>query len=234
MERARGAMPEVSAAMRFELRRKVLHVMVAVFAVPALLLLPFWLVFWFAVAGIVVTTLVWAVDRNLVKPDARFHRLHAPFQTILRATRRPGEDFPWSPVLYTTALILIGLAHLVLGLSWALGFAAFAILGLGDAASALVGVAYGRTKLPWNRRKSLEGTLAGVVAGFFAGAMMASIPYTFSGLAIPPLLPVVVLAGAIAGSLAETLPRVEDNFVVPLAAAATMFGLALAIGLPVP
>jgi dolichol kinase len=226
------ALQEVSPAMRFELRRKVLHVLVAVVAVPALLLLPFGLVLGLALAGILVIALVWAIDRRYVKPDARLPQLHAPFQAVLRATRRPGEDFPWSPVLYTTALIVIGLAHVLLGLPWALAFAAFAILGLGDAASALVGVAYGRTKLAWNRRKSWEGTAAGFVAGFLAGLLMASIPYIFDVAPVPPALLGVVAAGAAAGALAETIPRVEDNLVVPLAAAAAMFALASAIGLP--
>jgi dolichol kinase len=234
MERASGAMPPVSPAMRFELRRKLLHVVVAVVAVPLILLVPLEAVMVLAISGILVITLVWAVDRRYIKPDARWPRLHEPLQKILRATRRPGEDFPWSPVLYTVALILIGLAHLWLGLSWAIAFAAFAILGLGDAASALVGVAYGRTKLAWNRKKSWEGTFAGFVAGALAGLVMASVPFAFKALPIPPAFFGVVLVGAAAGALAETIPRVEDNLVVPLAAAGTMFGLAAALSLPLP
>jgi dolichol kinase len=234
MERARGAVPEVSPAMRFELRRKVLHVLVAIVAVPALLLLPFGLVFGLALAGILVITLVWAIDRRYLKPDARLPRLHEPLQKILRATRREGEDFPFSPVLYTFALVVIGVAHVAIGLPWTLAFAAFAILGLGDAASALVGVAYGRTKLAWNRKKSWEGTAAGLVAGFLAGLVMASIPYVFAGVPVPPALLGVVLAGAAAGALAETIPRVEDNLVVPLAAAAAMYLLAAQVALPLP
>jgi dolichol kinase len=50
------------------------------------------------------------------------------------------------------ALAIIATAHQFAGLSWAVAFAAYAILGVGDAASALVGVAYGRHKLPWNAR----------------------------------------------------------------------------------
>lgn len=234
MERASGAMPPVSPAMRFELKRKVLHVVVAVVAVPAILLLPFDLVMGLALAGILVVTLVWAVDRRYIKPNARLPRLHEPLQKILRATRRPNEDFPWSPVLYTAALVLIGLAHVELGLSWAVASAAFAILGLGDAASALVGVAYGRRRLPWNRKKSWEGTTAGFVAGALAGIVMASIPFAFQGLPIPPAFFGVVVVGAAAGALAETVPRVEDNLVVPLVSAAVMFGLAGVLAVPLP
>jgi dolichol kinase len=97
-----------------------------------------------------------------------------------------------------------------------------------------VGVAYGRIKLPWNRKKSLEGTLAGAIAGFLAGVVMASIPYAYTGHLVPPALYAVVMAGALAGALAETAPKVEDNFVVPLASAAVMYVMAGALQLPLP
>jgi len=234
MDRAAGALPPVSPAMRFELKRKVLHVVVAVIAIPLLLLLPVGVVLSLGVAGIVVITLVWAIEQRLVEGHPRLAPLHKPLENVLRATRRPTENYPWSPVLYTAALLLIALAHVKLGLSWAIAFAAFAILGLGDAASALVGVAYGRRKLPWNRRKSLEGTMAGFVAGAMAGLVMAGIPFAFAGVVMPPPFFGIVLAGAAAGALAETIPRVEDNLVVPLASALVMFALASALALPLP
>ena len=73
-----------------------------------------------------------------------------------------------------------------------------------------------------------------MAAGFFAGGLMGMVPYLFTGMVIPPLLLPVVLLGACAGALAETIPRVEDNFVVPLAAAAAMWGAAVALGVPLP
>lgn len=236
-EEARAAIPEVPPRVRFEMRRKALHVVTAIVAVPMLLVLPFPLALGLAFAGIVVITATWVIERRrlhhiMLEPYRDF--VHDPLAHVLQATRRPGEDYPWSPVLYTTALVIIALAHQALGLSWVIAFAAYAILGLGDAASALVGVAYGRRKLPWNRKKSLEGTLAGLAAGFLAGVVFASIPYAFAGLAVPPLFFAMVLLGAGAGALAETVPRVEDNFVVPLASAAAMFAFALATGVPLP
>lgn len=233
IERAAAPDFQLPEKVRFEMRRKVLHVLTAVLAVPALLLLPFWISLALAVTGIVVITLTWGIERKRIPPELK-GPLHDELAEVLHKTRRPHEDYPWSPVLYTLSLIIIGVAHEFLGLSWAIAFAAYAILGIGDAASALVGVAYGRTKLAWNRKKSAEGTLAGLVAGLLAGVVMASIPYAFAGLAVPLLILPVVVIGATAGALAETIPHVEDNFVVPLAAAAAMWGAATALGVPLP
>lgn len=234
VERATAAeLPELSAPVRFEVRRKVLHVVVAVVAVPLLLVVPFWVLALLSALGVAVIAATWAIERRRL-PRTLAGPLHEELAHVLASTRRPGEDFPWSPVLYTTSLVLIGLAHERLGLSWALAFAAYAILGIGDAASALVGVAYGRRRLPWNAKKSVEGTAAGLAAGFLAGAALGAVPYAVAGLAVPLAFFPVALAGATVGALAETLPCVEDNFVVPLASAAAMLALSTAIGLPVP
>lgn len=238
MARAHGHPVVVPDRVRFEMRRKLLHVLTAVVAVPMLLVLPFLWVLALAVVGLGVIVSTWLVERHralkaLMLPQYE-ELVHKPLADVLQKTRREGEDFPWSPVLYTVSLILIGLAHETLGMSWTIAFAAYAILGIGDAASALVGVAYGRRRLPWNRRKSVEGTAAGLVAGFLAGVVMAVIPFAFQGHLMPPLFLGVVLAGAAAGALAETLPRVEDNFVVPITSAAVMFGLSTALGLALP
>jgi len=221
------------ARVRFEARRKVLHVVTAIVAVPVVLVVPYWLALVLAVAGLLVVYLTWAIERRRLPPELK-GPLHEPLAHVLNTTRRPGEDFPWSPVLYTIALVLVTTAHQFLGLSWAIAFAAYAILGIGDAASALVGVAYGKRKLPWSARKSWEGTAAGATAGFLAGAVLGAVPFVLAGALIPPLFIVVVLAGAIVGALAETLPHVEDNVVVPLASAATMWLVALALGVTLP
>jgi dolichol kinase len=215
--------------VRFELRRKVLHVVTAVAAVPVLLVVPFPLALALGAVGILAVTLTWGIERRRLPPSLK-GPLHDEFAEVLAKTRRPHEDYPWSPVLYTASLMIVATAYHLGRLPLSVVFAAYAILGLGDAASALVGVAYGRRKLPWNRKKSLEGTTAGAAAGLMAGALFGAVPFIVKGLAVPPLYIVVVGAGALAGALAETLPRVEDNFVVPLVASGVMAGAAAAMG----
>ncbi|MFA5860256.1 MAG: hypothetical protein WDA16_01035 [Candidatus Thermoplasmatota archaeon] len=235
IDRARAAAPPPPEMerVRFEARRKVAHVVTAVLAVPLLLFVPYAWALVLAAAGIGVTSMTWAIERRRLPPELK-GPLHEPLAEVLRTTRRPGEDYPWSPVMYTLALVLIATAHQFLGLSWAIAFAAYAILGIGDTASALVGVAYGRNRLPWNRKKCFEGTIAGLVAGFLAGVVLGTAPYVLAGVLIPTLFLPIVLAGATAGALAETVPHVEDNFIVPLAAASVMLALAAWTGLPLP
>jgi len=225
--RERLASPRVA----FEARRKAIHVFGAIVAVPVFLLLPFEAALLFALAIMALIVVVHVAERRRIASGLPAF-LHKPVATALEVTRRPHESFPWPPILFLVALIVIGTANTWAGFSKAYAFAAFGILGVGDAASALIGVAYGRRMLPWNSRKSFEGTLAGFVASYVAAALLASIAYTVRLEVMPPAMHGVVALGALAGALIETLPRVEDNLFVPLGAYAAMIGAAFALGSP--
>lgn len=89
--------------------------------------------------------------------------------------------------------------------------AAILQLALGDAASALVGKAFGRTKL-FGGAKSLEGSLAGFSVGF-AAALACGVR------------PGAALVAALAGALAELLPTTvwsNDNLWIPVASATAL------------
>ena len=92
---------------------------------------------------------------------------------------------------------------------------ALVVLGVGDPAAALVGRRWGRVRLVHGR--SLEGTLAFFFAGFAAsmGALTAWHPQLPADVALG-----MAGGGAVAGAVAELLARrIDDNLVVPLAAA---------------
>ncbi len=98
-----------------------------------------------------------------------------------------------------------------LGILFALGMlrsdpvAAIAVIlmfGLGDGFATYIGTIYGKHRLPWNKNKTVEGTL-----GFMAGAMFAIL--------IMPV-PATVL-GAVLGAIIESLPlRLNDNITLPV------------------
>ncbi len=108
-----------------------------------------------------------------------------------------------------TGATTLALGFLIAGLLFAPRFAGAGILfaGVGDAASALVGRAWGRTRFPGG--KSLEGSLAFLLAAFAAGWVAPGIPVLTAALA------------ALVTTLVEALPSaIDDNLTLPLAGAA--------------
>ncbi len=222
--------------VRFELRRKSMHVLTAVLAVPVLLFAPIWVMLTIAAIVVVLITVAYSIERRrllVVNPieEALHEAVTEPIQTILQKTRRPGESYPWSPVLYTFSIVVIALGTQYLGIPFAFAFAAYAVLGLGDTASALYGIAYGRSPLPWNRKKTWEGTAAGIIVGFIAAVLFASADFAFRGQVLPLLIFPVLALGAIAGMLAETAPNTQDNLMIPLSAWFVMVAVAIPLGL---
>jgi dolichol kinase len=91
--------------------------------------------------------------------------------------------------------------------------AAISFLALGDTAAAIVGLSFGRIKI---FRKSLEGTLAGLVVCIGVAWVVSRLP----GLDFPIGIGIL---GAVSASLVEALPiEVNDNVVIPLLSGAVM------------
>lgn len=223
-------MSGVSPRIKFEVRRKSVHVLGAIIAVFAFLVLPFAVAFGIAALIIVVITVTHFVQRHRIKVAPPLNYVTDPIGEALEKTRRPHENFPWAPVLFTAALMIIGSVVFFLDLPKAFAFAAFGILGVGDAASALIGIAYGAHKLPWNRSKSWEGSGAGFAANFVAALVLASVDFSVRGVVLPVEWVAVALAGAVAGALTESMPHVEDNLFVPVAALAAMLVIGALLG----
>lgn len=107
--------------------------------------------------------------------------------------------------------------------------AAWGIMAAGDGAATLVGRRSKGPRIPWNREKTLAGTVAFVVAGGAAGSVLALwcrpavIPPPFEAFSM--FAPIVA---AIAAAAVETVPiRLDDNLSVPAMAALVMWPLSL-------
>jgi len=102
----------------------------------------------------------------------------------------------WGSACYATGVLML-LATLsdVNGIA-----AAIFILAVGDGVSTILG-RKGKIRIPYNKDKTAEGALA-----FFISSLPA---YYFIG---PLAIPLILLA-----TLAETLPLLEDNLVIPAA-----------------
>jgi len=108
--------------------------------------------------------------------------------------------------------------------------ATWGILAFGDGMASLVGMTLGRTKLPWNPRKSWMGSAAYVLFGTLAAASLLvwtvpERPYAWSfALAIG-------FATALLAAALESLPQgLDDNLGVPLVSGLFLCGLTLTQG----
>ncbi len=107
--------------------------------------------------------------------------------------------------------------------------AAWGILAFGDAAATIVGSRTRGARLPWNRDKSVAGSLAFVAAGAVAGAALAW--WCRSSVAPPPPMLFTLAAPALAAVAAagvESMPvGLDDNISVPITAGIVLGGLGL-------
>ncbi len=172
-----------------ELLRKSLHIAFGFFAF-SLKLIPWW------AAGIVAACAVagnWFV----------LHRI------VGRRVARHERGYDEGIVLYPLAVLI-----LILVFRHQLHYAAiaWAMLAFGDGVATLAGQSIRSPKLPWNRDKSVAGSIAFLIASVASGLAVA---YWMDYRA-----PIVVLIAALAATITESLPiRVDDNLTVPGAAA---------------
>jgi uncharacterized protein (TIGR00297 family) len=134
--------------------------------------------------------------------------------------RRGERDSPWRSgvVIYpVTVLLLVVLfnSHMeIAGAAWA-------ILAAGDSAAGWIGRRHGRTRIPWNRSKTAEGSVAFAIAAFvFSWAVLA-------WMGRGPL-EAALLAGttSLFAAFMESLPwRLDDNLTVPMLSAICLAGL---------
>lgn len=186
---------------RLELRRQICHlilVTVLAFAVRFELLDALDLSFFLA-AGTILALIV----------RARFLPLISPLLDLLErpAERRrlPGRGVI---ILFLATILLLAVFPPIIV------FYALLITAVGDAVGPLLGLFYGRHKLPWNRAKHWEGLLGSILV---------------TGLVLTPNLgPSAALISAAAAMIAESVPLafggrcLDDNLIVPFTAAITL------------
>jgi len=133
----------------------------------------------------------------------------APWLGFDVAYRRPGEGRFGGLVSYPLAVLLL---LLLAPLEVAAG--GWIVMATVDPIAAAVGSRWPRPRVPFHRRKSMVGT----VAGFLGGWVGASLLLAWMN---APHAPVAGACAAAAGALAEVLPLpVDDN--LPVAAAASL------------
>ena len=123
-----------------------------------------------------------------------------------RAALRPElYEFVTAPIAFALA-IAVSLIFFPVPIN----YASIMILALGDGSATLIGKKIGRTVVPFNKGKRVEGSIFGFLFAFF-GALLFVVN------------PVKAFVGAAVGMLVESLPTpVSDNLAVPLASGLVM------------
>ena len=107
--------------------------------------------------------------------------------------------------------------------------AAWGILAAGDGMATIAGRRLGGRTIPWNREKSVAGSLAFIACGASAGVFLC---WWCTPVVIPPPYPWFPIAApivaAIAAAAVETVPiRMDDNISVAATAAAVLWWISL-------
>jgi dolichol kinase len=175
-----------------ELKRQLFHACAGVFIVALFYysLLPLWIFFTVVITGIVIY-IAWKKSANPV------------FEWFFTNFERKNEPPGWGALWYCVGCFLTFVIF-----PQNIAFASILILALGDSISTFVGKGYGRIKHPFNKKKKIEGTLAGIILA------------TLGAWIFVPFIPAVI-ASFVAMNLEAVHWRkyqLNDNLLLPLIA----------------
>ena len=138
---------------------------------------------------------------------ARIDRKNIPLIssiTLNAATYPERYEFTTAPIYFS-----LGITLSLLIFPPPINYAAIAILSLGDSAASIFGKFFGKTTIPFNKDKNLEGSIAGGALAFLGAAFFLPLPLAF--------------IGAVFGMFVEALPLpVNDNLSTPLTTGALL------------
>lgn len=123
--------------------------------------------------------------------------------SILRHFEKPKDliNFPAKGAIY----YLIGVLIAIVLFDKDIASASILILAVGDPAGHIVGRYYGTKRLVINRKKLLEGTLAGIFFSTIAASFFVSVPVAFFGASF----------GMMAEAIELKFLELDDNFSIP-------------------
>lgn len=197
------------ALSRSELLRKVTHMSMGLFAFAVGWLGPLWS------ALLALTALAFNLFLFPRLGGRRLYREHE---------HAAGSSL--GIVLYPLAVLIL---ILVFWKRLEVAAATWGILAFGDGMASVAGMTLGRTKLPWNPRKSWAGTIAYAFFGTIAAATL--LVWTAPGQYDWPFAFTACAAAAIVAALLESLPQgLDDNIGVPLVSGLFLLGLVLTYG----
>jgi len=138
---------------------------------------------------------------------ARVRGINIPVLSLITwnaANKTELYEFAAAPIHFA-----LGIAISLLIFPAPIRYAAITTLTLGDGCAHLFGMKFGRTRLPFNKGKNLEGTTFGFLFAFLGAMIFVD--------------PTRALIAAAVGMLVESLPLpINDNLTMPLASGLTL------------
>ena len=134
---------------------------------------------------------------------ARVREINIPILSLITwnaANKTELYEFATAPIHFA-----LGIAISLLVFPAPTCYVAITVLTLGDGCAHIFGMKFGRTRLPFNKGKNLEGTICGFLFAFFGATIF-----------VDPTRAFIVAA---VGMLIESLPLpINDNLTMPIAA----------------
>lgn len=184
-----------------EARRGIFHILVGIAFLLVVLFIPYGEIFLFFV-------FIFGIFLSFI---ASQFKIPGIYHFLCFFERECNKNFPGKGVIYFFLGSLLSLRLFEQNIA----FASIAILTFADSISHFVGSNFGRTKSSINRKKNIEGTIAGILAGTL-----------FASFFIHPFLALVGSAAAMLLELAGIKmgkEEIDDNLLIPLVAGTTMF-----------
>lgn len=146
-----------------ELKRQLFHACVGIIIVLLFYfsLLPLWIFFTVVITGIVIY-IAWKKSANPI------------FEWFFTNFERKNESPGWGALWYCVGCFLT----LVI-FPRDIAFASVLILALGDSISTFVGKGYGRIAHPFNKKKKIEGTFAGIILATIGASFFVPVLFAF-------------------------------------------------------
>ena len=156
-----------------------------------------------AVALMICIVVALYIISELLRMDGK-NLLFISTVTHHAASQAELYEFAATPIYFAVGILLA-----LLLFPPPISSAAIAIFALGDSAASIFGGLVSKRPLPFNKTKTLEGSLAGFFFAFLAGSFFIS--------------PLKALVGAAVAMIVEYLPLpVNDNILIPLCTGLTL------------
>ena len=155
---------------------------------------------------IMIVTFIYLISELLRLRNKSFPLINL---TIKASRNEERNQLIIRPVYYA-----VGIAASMIIFPENIGNSAITIVTLGDCLAGLSGTIIGRNPIPYNRDKTIEGSLVGFISAFLVSCVFVSVHVAF--------------LGALTGAFAESCDRLlDDNLAVPLASGLVMSLLSL-------